>query len=78
MMEGFGGCNRLRGHYEADGSGIRFSRLTATRKVCPEKMEQERAFLKALEEAAKWMVEGESLEVTSGSGELLARFLRTL
>ncbi len=20
MMEGFGGCNRLRGHYEADGS----------------------------------------------------------
>jgi heat shock protein HslJ len=76
MMEGFGGCNRLRGHYEADGGGLRFSRLTATRKVCPDRMEQEQLLLKALEAAAKWRVEGESLELTSRSGELLARFDR--
>ncbi len=39
-------------------------------------MEQEQAFLKVLEAAATWMVEGESLELTSSSGELLARFDR--
>jgi heat shock protein HslJ len=76
MMEGFGGCNRLRGHYEADGGGIRFSNLTATRKVCRERMDEEQALLKALESAAKWRVEGESLELTSSNGELLAEFLR--
>jgi heat shock protein HslJ len=76
MMEGFGGCNRLRGHYEADGSGIRFSTLTATRKVCPGRMEVEQALLKALESAAKWRVEGESMELTSSSGDLLVRFDR--
>ena len=51
-MEGFGGCNRVRAQYEADEGGIRFSNLTATRKVCPARMEQEQTFLQALETAA--------------------------
>jgi heat shock protein HslJ len=37
-------------------------------------MEKERAFLQALEAAARWRVEGESLELLSSSGQLLARF----
>jgi heat shock protein HslJ len=73
-LEGFGGCNRLRGHFEADQGGMRFSRLTTTRKVCPERMEKERVFLQALEAAARWRVEGESLELMSSTGQLLARF----
>ena len=66
----------MRGQYEADEGGIRFSNLTATRKVCPARMEQEQTFLQALETAAEWTVDGESLVLTSRSGESLARFDR--
>lgn len=74
MMEGFGGCNRVRGHYEMGGEDIRFTSLTRTRKVCPERMEKEEAFIKALEMATKWNIAGESLELRSNSGEVLGRF----
>lgn len=47
---GNAGCNSFRGTYEIDGSSISFGPLAATKMMCPpDVMEQETAFLQALE-----------------------------
>jgi len=76
LMEGFGGCNRVRSHYEIEGENLRFIGLTRTRKLCPEKMEQEEGFVKALEAATKWRIKEESLELRSSTGGVLGQFER--
>jgi heat shock protein HslJ len=72
-VNGFGGCNRFFGSYRAEGDSLRFSQMGATRMACPEGMEQEQAFLKALESTDNYKIAGETLELYS-DGKLLARF----
>ena len=72
--QGFAGCNRFIGGYELEGQSLRFLQLATTRMACPDGMEQEQAFLKALESTTGWNILGEHLELYSQGGELLARF----
>jgi heat shock protein HslJ len=44
------------------------------RVACPESMEQEDAFLKALEATASWEIRGEHLERYNADGGMLLRF----
>jgi len=41
--------------------------------ACPEGMETERDFVKALEQVRSWKILGNHLELIDGSGTLLAR-----
>jgi heat shock protein HslJ len=63
-VAGSAGCNQYTTRYEAEGSKFRFGAPAATRKMCPGAgvMEQEQAFLKALEAVRTMRVEGSRIE----------------
>lgn len=73
-VQGFGGCNRFFGGYELKGQNLRFNKMGMTRIACIDGMDQEQAFLKALEATVRWNILGEHLELYGSGGELLARF----
>jgi heat shock protein HslJ len=73
---GSAGCNRFRGSYRISGQGIELSALAATRRACAEPdgvMEQEHAFLALLGDAARYRLDGRSLDLLdAGGGRLVA------
>lgn len=73
-VQGFGGCNRFAGGYELDGKRLKFKQMAGTMMACKEGMEQEAAFLKALESTASWEIRGKHLELFDADGVLLLRF----
>ena len=73
-MRGFGGCNQIQGRYEVQGEALHFIGTAATRMFCQETMEQEGAFLHAIESTATYKIVGETLELYDMNGALLARF----
>jgi len=71
-VTGSGGCNRISGSYEADDGRLRFDRLVSTMMACPS-MDIESAFLRALNAARRYRVQGRTLELSDDRGRLLAR-----
>jgi heat shock protein HslJ len=76
QASGSAGCNRFNTRYSADGTTLRLQPAAATRRLCPEPgvMEQESAFLRALETVATSRVEGSRLELRTADGALAASF----
>lgn len=72
-ISGTGGCNRLIGSYELDGTRLSFKQLALTRMACPD-VQYENAFARALENTASWKVSGAHLELSDAAGTMLARF----
>jgi heat shock protein HslJ len=73
-LQGYGGCNTMRGGYELAGEKLRFTQIGTTRMTCPDPfMNQEGEFLRALESADSFKIIGNQLELY-GSGAALARF----
>lgn len=72
-VSGSAGCNRFGGGYTVDGEAISFSQLFSTRMFCPQDgiMDQEIAFLNALEAASSFAIEGNQLIITYGDGQQL-------
>jgi heat shock protein HslJ len=77
-VSGSAGCNRYTATYQADGRKLRFGPAAATRRMCAAVgvMEQERAFLKALETVATMRMEGDRLELRTAEGALAATLVR--
>jgi heat shock protein HslJ len=75
---GSAGCNSFTASYTADGSSLRFGPAAVTRKMCADGkvMEQEAAFLKALETVTTSRVEADKLELRTADGALAAAFVR--
>lgn len=71
-VSGHGGCNRLVGGYELDGSRLRFRQLALTNMACVD-MQHESAFSAALNATASWKISGNHLELFDASGTTLAR-----
>jgi len=73
---GAAGCNNFTVGYTAEGSNLRFGPAAVTRKMCAEAgvMEQEAAFLKALETVTTARVEADRLELRTADGALAATF----
>jgi heat shock protein HslJ len=72
---GSAGCNNFTVPYAAKDGSLRFTGPTAlTRKMCPQEgvMEQEQAFLAALESVATARVEGDRLELRTADGAMAA------
>jgi len=72
-LTGSAGCNGYTATYQVDGPGLSIGPAAATRRMCAEPegvMEQEAAFLSALTTASTWRIEGERLQLRTGSGAL--------
>jgi heat shock protein HslJ len=78
QASGSAGCNRYTARFEAEGSSLRFQPAAATRRMCPDValMEQEQAYLKALESVATARIEGQRLELRTAGGSLAATLQR--
>ena len=73
-VSGFGGCNQFHGSYEIVERDLKFSPMAMTQMMCPQGMEREQAFARALEDTKGWKVFGDQLYLYDSSSNLLARF----
>jgi putative lipoprotein len=74
-LSGSGGCNRLMGSYELDGSSLRFKQVASTMMACPgDVMPREQEFVKALSDTTSFRIRGSALLLRSEDGTVLARF----
>lgn len=74
-VTGSGGCNRLRGTAQIDGSSLAFGPIVTTRMMCPPAvMDQEGKFLRALELTRAFRIDGPYLKFLDRDGAELVRF----
>jgi heat shock protein HslJ len=71
---GSGGCNRIMGGYELKGDTLTLARMASTMMACPDGMETEQKFLKALGQVKRWKIAGQQLEMMDGSGKVILVF----
>lgn len=80
-VKGSAGCNSYFGSYEVDGDTITFGLLGATLMACLEPegiMQQESAYLAALDSAVTYRIEGDKLELRDADGKRVAQFIALL
>jgi len=73
QVSGSGGCNRYFGPYESKDAALQVGPLASTRMACvaPEGvMEQETLYLNALQEAATYTVDGNTLTIRDAGGAM--------
>jgi heat shock protein HslJ len=76
-VAGKGSCNRFMGSVEIGQGAVRFGKMASTMMACPpEVMQQEAAYLKALENADRISFEGRYLLVYAKGLEKPLRFTR--
>jgi heat shock protein HslJ len=73
---GLAGCHSYRAAYRVEGSTIRVGPAARTRLSCPasEPLDDEAAFLAALDQARSYAIQGNRLELLSGTGVAVAAF----
>jgi heat shock protein HslJ len=79
QVSGSAGCNNYSGSYQTSGGNIEFGPMAATRKMCAQPlgiMEQESAYLAALEAAAEYDLGGNRLEIKNDRGDVTLIFVR--
>jgi heat shock protein HslJ len=76
QVTGKAGCNNYFGSYESDGSSLTLGAMGMTEMFCaPEAlMDQESAYLAALESAASYRIADGELQVASADGETVLTF----
>jgi heat shock protein HslJ/putative hemolysin len=78
QVNGSGGCNTFFGPYTLDGETLTFGPLAQTRMACEEeRMQREAAFMQALEQAAAYRTELDTLTLLDGDGRILLLFTRS-
>jgi heat shock protein HslJ len=75
-VHGFAGCNNFFGQYSSDGEVLMFSGLGSTMMACPDGMDTELAFLQALGETNRAIIDGSYLQLYI-TDHLLARLEAT-
>ena len=76
-VSGIAGCNNYNSSYQVNGNLLTFSPAATTRKICadpPTIMQQEDAYLTALEQVQSFRHRGEALEMQSSDGETILVF----
>jgi heat shock protein HslJ len=78
QISGFASCNNYFGSYTADAGSIVIGPLASTRMLCPdpEVMDQEAAYLAALEMATTYQITGDFMEMRDENGAMMATFTR--
>jgi heat shock protein HslJ len=62
------------GDYELKGDALTFARMASTMMACPDGMQTEQKFLKALEQVKRWKIAGRQLKLMDGSGKVVLVF----
>jgi heat shock protein HslJ len=62
------------GGYELKGDTLTLARMASTMMACPDGMETEQKFLKALGQVKRWKIAGQQLEMMDGSGKVILVF----
>ena len=75
QVGGYAGCNQFTGSVTVTGDGIAFGPIASTRRMCADAMQQEDAFLQALENASRFAIAGEDLAIENAGGEVTMRFV---
>jgi putative lipoprotein len=76
-VTGFGGCNRFFGGYTIEGNSIKIGPLASTRKGCPDTLNLEVEFFKALQEAVTFEQTETALVLFGPGGDKLAELIHT-
>lgn len=74
QVRGNGGCNGAGGDFTVAGDKLTFGPFMSTKMACEHGMEQERRFLEALAEVARYRIRGSHLELLDRDGTAVARF----
>lgn len=77
-LTGTAGCNNYRAGYTVENGQLTIGPAISTRMMCAEPagvMEQESAYLAALETAATYRIQGDQLELRTADGALVARYV---
>jgi heat shock protein HslJ len=78
-LGGAAGCNTYRAAYSLSGTSVAIGAVATTRKMCAQPdgvMDQEAAFLAALEGATVLQIDGDRLELRSDGGALMVTATR--
>ena len=75
QVGGYAGCNQFRGSVTVTDDAVSFGPIASTRRMCADGMQQEDAFLQALENAQRYAISGESLAIENAGGEVTMRFV---
>lgn len=77
-VSGTAGCNRYTSTWQAEGGNLRFTAPASTRMACGAAgvMEQEQAFLRALQTVAKTQFEGDRLDLRTADDALAVALTR--
>jgi len=79
VVSGISGCNNYNGSYTVDKDKLTFGPMATTRQMCADPlgiMQQEQAYLSALEKVASYKVEGKTLEMYDDRGKSILKFQR--
>ncbi len=75
-LTGNGGCNTYSAPYTVDGNKIRIGPVASTRMACPQPvMDQEAAYLKALESAVTYKIDGDKLSMRTAANASAVDFV---
>ncbi len=69
-VSGFGGCNYFFATYQSTQHRLNFSKMGVTMMACPEKNNNERDFLQALEKTNAYQISGKQLILKNDSTSL--------
>lgn len=78
-VSGSAGCNNYTAPYQTDGDKITIGMAAVTMKACVEPdgiMEQESQYLAALQTAATYRIDGDTMELRTAEGAIAATFRR--
>lgn len=73
-LQGYVGCNHVRGRYELDKQRLRIVDLATTGMACDADMVTEERLLTGLSATATWKMRGSHLELYETDGTLIGRF----
>jgi|GEM_PF-1652670 len=73
-MEGFGGCNEIKGNFLVRGDVLLFERMIQTRMACLNGNELESLFFEVLDEAEFFSIEADKLMIMDQDGDVMATF----
>lgn len=73
-VEGFGGCNEIKGNFLVRGDVLLFERTIQTRMACLNGNELESLFFEVLDEAEFFSIEADKLTIMDQDGDVMATF----
>ncbi len=76
QMSGNVGCNGFGGGYKVNGSQIEFGPVMSTMMFCEAVAEQEASTLAVFHETARFVLEGDTLTITSADGVMSVALAR--